>query len=374
MKILIDGLGAGKLKGTGLGTYTSEYLSNLFHMFPQPKYDLLCDKTNLNLKLDKYSNVSPINLNINRLENDYSNLENHIENYSVDVFHSPNNGFSIPENKKCSYIATVQDLIPAVNPDLADEKYKRKFNAVFPNAIKNCDKFIVFSKFLKEQLENYFDVPEKNIMVNYPGCSNIFTPKSEDSCDNILSSKYKIEGDYILYAGSIHIRKNLERLIEAFAQVLQQHKDLKLIIAGNIQGKRREYYEKLKDTAENLKLQDSVIFTGTVDYNDMPYLYSNAECTLNLSKYEGFPMSSIEAMACNTPVIWNKLSFFSEVFGETGLPVDANDTERIKDAILNVLCSCSLRESIIKEQRELSSQYTWEKHIKNIVRIYESFY
>ncbi|MDV3427484.1 MAG: glycosyltransferase family 4 protein, partial [Bacillota bacterium] len=224
-----------------------------------------------------------------------------------------------------------------------------------------------------EQLKNYFDVPDKNILVNYPGCSKIFTPKSLESCDNILKSKYKAEGDYILYSGSIHIRKNLENLIRAFAQVKIQHKDLKLLIAGSVQGKRRAYYEKLKNMTEELKLQDSVIFTGPIDYNDMPYLYSKAKCTLNLSKYEGFPLSSIEAMACNTPVIWNQVSFFREVFQGAGLSVDANDNDRIKDAVLNILYSHSLRNSIIKEQEEMVSKYTWEKHIINTVRLYETF-
>lgn len=374
MRIFIDGLGVSELKGTGLGTYTAEFISNLLQMYPQPKYDFICDGPDFEMNPDKYPNVSFLNLHVNRLNNDYSNIEDHIESSNIDIYHSPNNGFSIPENKKCSYIATVQDLLPVVNSDLTDEKYKKKFNAVFPNVIKNCDKFIVFSESLREQLKNYFDVPDKNIMVNYPGCSNIFTPKSLESCENILSSKYKIEGDFILYAGSIHIRKNLENLIEAFAKVKIQHKDLSLLIVGSCLGKRREYYEKLKSLAEDLKLQDSVIFTGAAEYSDMPYFYSKAKCVLNLSKYEGFPLSSIEAMACNTPVIWNEVSFFREAFGGTGLTVDANDQDRLKDAILNILCSHSLRESIIKEQRELTSKYTWEKHIKNTVRLYETFY
>lgn len=145
------------------------------------------------------------------------------------------------------------------------------------------------------------------------------------------------------------------------------------MIVGSFQGKRRGYYEKLKNITEDLKLKDSVIFVGSADYYDMPYFYSKAKCTLNLSKYEGFPLSSIEAMACNTPVIWNDESFFREVFEGAGLPVDANDIDRLKDAILNILCSYSLRESIIKEQSELSLKYTWEKHIINTVRLYETF-
>ena len=374
MRICIDSIGISEFKGTGLGTYARELISNLLNMYPQPKYDLLYDSPSFEMSTDIYSNVLPINLNINRLNNDYSNIEEHIISNKVNIYHSPNNGFSIPKNKKCSYIATVQDLLPVINPDLVDEKYLMKFNTVFPNVIKNCDKIIVLSEFLKEQLKNYFDVPDKNILINYPGCSKIFRPKSQESCENILSSKYKVIGDYILYAGSIHRRKNLEKLITAFRQVKQQHNDLKLLLVGSCQGKRKEYYEKLWNLTEDLKLQDSVIFTGAADYNDMPYLYSRAKCTVNLSKYESFPLSTLEAMACNTPVIWNQESFFREVFESTGLAVDANDNDRLADGILNILYSHNLRESMIKEQRELSLKYTWEKHIANTVRLYETFY
>lgn len=374
MRICIDSLGISELKGTGLGTYTSELISNLMYMYPQPKYDLLYDGSGLELKLDRNTNVSPINLNINRLYNDYSSIEDHIMKNNVNIYHSPNNGFSIPENKRCNYIATILDMLPVINPKLVDEKYLYKFNAVFHNVIKNCDKLVVLSDFLREQLKNYYNVPDKNILVNYPGCSKIFTPKSQESCDNILSSKYKVKGDYILYAGSIHIRKNLENLITAFKQVNLQYKDIKLLLVGSCQGKRREYYERLQNLTEDLKLQDSVLFIGTADYNDMPYFYSKAKCTVNLSKYEGFPLSSLEAMACNTPVIWNEVSFFREVFENAGMPVDANDNSRLADEILNILYCHSLRESIIKEQRELSFKYTWEKHIINTVKLYETFY
>lgn len=373
MRVCIDSIGISRLKGTGLTIFTFEFLKNLLYMYPHPQYDLLYDELKPEFDMGKNNKAEFLDLNINRRDNYYENIENYIVNNKVDIYHSPNNGFSIPKNKKCYYITTVLNLLPVVNRNYVDDKYFEKFSKVFPDAIKNSDKIIVLSKFLAEQLRNYFDVPDKKIFVNYPGCSKIFTPKNIEGCDTILSSKYSIKGDYILYAGSIHRRKNLEKLIRAFKYVNSIYKNLKLILVGNIEGKRKEYYEKLKLLVKDLNLDESIIFTGTVNYNDMPYFYSKAKCVINLSKYEGFPLSSIEAMACNTPVVWHNENFFREVLGDSGLMVDANNNEMLVDTMLGIISTDSLKEDIIRKQRETVSKYKWENNIINTVRIYESF-
>lgn len=374
MKICVDSIGISHLMGTGLGSFTLEFLKNLLYMYPQPNYDLLYDNSCSKFNIKRNTNISIYNLNVNRLDNDYSNIESHIISNKVNIYHSPNNGFSIPKNKKCHYIITVHDLLPVVNPSYVDDKYLKKFNMVFPNAIKNSDKIIVVSDFLKEQLRNYFDVPDKKILVNYPGCSTIFAPKNKESCENILSSKYNINGDYILHVGSIHIRKNLEKLIKAFKYINLDYRDLKLVLVGNYQRKRRKYFHEIEYLIEDLKLSNSVIFTGLVDYYDMPYFYSNAKCVLNLSKYEGFPLSSLEAMACNTPVIWNNKLFFREVFGDAGLAIDANDNDKLVNSISNVLFNNNFKQDIVKKQKDVCLKYKWEKNILSTIKLYESFF
>jgi len=374
MKICIDSLGVTQLKGTGMGTYTYEFLNNLMEMYPQPKYDLLWDNSQFELKVGKNNKASFVNLNINRKDNDFSTIENHIKSNKIDIYHCPNNGLSIPENKSCHYVTTVHDLLPLINNSYVDEKYRGKFNKVFGNAVRNSDKIITVSEGLKEQLKNNFDIAEKRIEVIYPGCSRIFKVKNEESCSNILRSKYSIEGDYLLHVGSIHVRKNLDKLIRAFKDIYSVNKELKLIFVGKNDGKRMEYYLKLKALAEELGIGDGVIFLGTVEYNDMPYFYSKAKCVVNLSKYEGFPMVAIEAMNCDSPVVWNRQSFFKEVLGDAGISVDANDKEELVDTISDIIFNTSLREEVLKKQREQAEKYRWEKNIIKTIRVYEGFF
>ncbi|MCY6369533.1 glycosyltransferase family 4 protein [Clostridium ganghwense] len=375
MKICIDGLGLTHLKKTGIGVYTYELLKGLFSMYPQPSYELLWDNSKEKVKIGKNISVSYVDLKINRKENDLQNIESYILSNKVNIYHSPNNGFSIPQNKVCNYITTVHDVLPLINSSYVDDKYLKKFYDVFPNAVEKSDKIIVVSEYIKEIIQNNFDIPEKRIDVIYPGCSDIFKHKNEESCENILKSKYKIEGDYILYAGSIHIRKNLEKLIKVFKDINRySNNNLKLVLVGNCNNKRRQYYLKLKELVETLKLEEFVIFVGSVEYDDMPYFYSKAKCVVNLSKYEGFPLSTIEAMACETPVVCNKQTLFRKVLDEAGILVDANDKEDIFEGVVEVIYNDSYREKVLSKQREQVKKYRWDKNILKTIQAYEGFY
>jgi glycosyltransferase involved in cell wall biosynthesis len=379
MKICIDGIGAGQLMGMGIGSYTKEFINKLLEMYPQQSYDLLFDNPKFPYKLEKNSAANLLNLNINRKINDYSIIEEHIKQNKVKIYHSLNNGFSIPFNKKCNYITTIQEMLPFYNPNYTDAKYMNKFTMTFSNAIKNSDKIIVVSEFLKEQLDKNYSIEKKKITVINPGCSEIFTPQNKEQSENILTSKYKIQQDYILHVGAIHIRKNIEKLIRAFKQINETDPNIKLLFIGKYDGKRNEYYLKLKQMIEELGISDSVIFTGTVDYYDMPLFYSKAKCVVNLSKYEGFPLSCLEAMACNVPVIWNNIDVFKEVLGDTGIKVDIGndyyyDIEEVVNAISKIVFENSSQEELIRKQRIQASKFKWENNILDTIRLYEDFY
>ena len=374
MRICIDGLGASMLKNTGLGVYTYEFLNKLFEMYPQPKYDLIWEGTKAEEIIEKNKGCSFINLNINRKANDYSNIGKYIVNNKVNIYHSLNNGFSIPKNKTCNYISTVHDLLPLVNAEYVDPKYLNKFKSVFTNAVENSDKIIAVSEVIKEQLRSYFDIPEKKIQVIYPGYSDMFTPQNHEISADILKSKYNIENDYILYVGSIHVRKNLDKLFRAFKEISKNVNNIKLVVIGSCDGKRKDYFLKLMNLIEELNLKDSVVFLGVVDYKDMPYFYSEAKCVVNLSKYEGFPLTSLEAMACGTPVVCNNQAIFKEVFGSTTSLVDANDKGQLIQGIIEIICNNEHRTFLSKTQIEQSKKYRWYKNIIKTVGVYESFF
>lgn len=371
MKICIDGFSANKLCGTGLYSYTYELLDNLFQIYPQPQYDIIWDDPSVSTPFEKYSRMSYTELPLNRRKSDYYLLEEHIKNNKIKLFHSPNNGFSIPKDKVCSYIITVQDLLPVRFKNYADSKYLEKFMSVFPDVIKKCDKIIALSQYIKNDLVYYFGASPDMVEVIYPGCGEQFHPIEHGDCEAFLKDSLNIESGYVLFAGSLHARKNLPLLMKAFKKVLMEPGDLKLVIAGKNDGKREDYYRKLRSFAVQLGIESSIIFTGAVDYRNMPYLYSGAGCTVNLSQYEGFPLSAIEAMACGTPVICSSSSSFKEAVGDSALNVDY-DEDIVKNYILKTIYDKCYRDSIIEKGLQKSMEYRWESSVKKLVNVYES--
>lgn len=372
MNVCIDGLAISNLQGTGLHTYSNELLNHLFEAFPQPQYHLIYESDSQVSKLQKKNKLIYMDIGLDRKGNDYTKLENYLANNNINLFHSPNNGFSIPDKKVCKYIMTVHDLSPLTHRDFVDEKYFHKFNKVFPNAIEKSDVIIATSQFLRNELVKKIKASEKKIEVIYPGCSNIFIPIPVQKCETILENKYGIKGDFILFAGSIHPRKNLDKLIHVFSRVLKFRDDLKLVIAGKINDKRESHYLFLKDLTRKLMIEEAVLFPGIVEYEDMPLLYNKTLCALNLSDYEGYPTATVEAIACNTPIICSDFPPFQEVAGTSGILVDPKDVDLIHEVLMGVVSNTNYKKPVLKKVEKQREDCTWESAIKKIVHLYES--
>jgi glycosyltransferase involved in cell wall biosynthesis len=369
MKICFDGIGLSHFKNTGLYTYTFELLNELSTLYPQSQYRVISNKA-ITSNPFRNKKIDLIQIDLNRRENDYSLLEKYITTNGINIYHSLNNGFSIPQNKVCKYVLTIDTLLPITYPQFADKKFSAKFLNVVPRALENSHKIIVVSKFIKDELINYFNIDEKKIHVIYPCISHMFRPLNKPRCKAILKSKYMIEQDFLLFSGSIHIRKHLMLLLRVFKEILGYYSNINLVIVGNHSGKRRPYYLELKEYAQNLNIDDKVIFTGSVEYRDMPYFYNGALCTINISDYEGFPISSLESLACNTPVICSHSSSFKEVLGHGLAYINNSDFYGLKNALIETM---DKKHNNCFRNRLLDiKEYNPERFIKEHVRVYES--
>lgn len=369
MKICFDGIGISHFKNTGLYAHTFELLNELATLYPQPEYKVILNKQSFSNSF-KNKKLDFNEIDINRKENDYSALEKYILDNKISIYHSLNNGFSIPLNKVCKYVLTIDNLLPISYPQYVDRKFFDKFNKILPNALENSDKIIAVSEFIKSELINYFNVPEKKIVVIYPSVSKIFKPLSKERCRAILKNKYMIQDNFLLFSGSIHIRKNLSLLLRAFKEVSRYYNNLNLVIVGNYKNKRQSYYLKLREYAKRLEIDKNVIFTGSVEYTDMPYFYNSALCAINISDYEGFPISSLEALACNTPAICSNSSSFREVLGESAIYIDNNDFDELKNALVETIRKKN--DKCAENNLSQIKKYDSEKSIKKHVRVYES--
>ncbi len=199
-------------------------------------------------------------------------------------------------------------------------------------------------------------VQESKIRVVHSGVDETLKPVQDQKKIAELKERLKIPGPYILHVGSIQARKNLQRLVDAFDQIKDEHPDISLVLAG----RAGWGYERLVEHIQQSQGGDRVILPGYIPDDDLPTLYSGARVYAFPSLYEGFGFPALEAMACNAPVICANTSSLPELVNDAALTVAPTDVNGLAEALRRVLCDPELREDLIKRGAERVKSFTWE--------------
>jgi len=167
--------------------------------------------------------------------------------------------------------------------------------------IKRANHIIVVSENTKSDLVKYLNIPESRISVIYNGVDhNIFKPYEPYQMGSYHTRIH--QRTYLLYVGSEKRRKNLGRLLEAFAALRQEFPDLRLVKVGGL-GRSRQLRRDMMKKLSSLGITGDVIFTGDTFELTLAYCYSLATLLVYPSLYEGFGLPPLEAMACGCPVV-----------------------------------------------------------------------
>jgi len=121
----------------------------------------------------------------------------------------------------------------------------------------------------------------------------------------------------------------------------------------------------------SLNLDGEVIFTEAVSEEDLRAYYSNAECFVLLSLYEGLGFPPLEAMACGCPVITPDSSSLPEVVGEVAIKIPPHNTEKLTGALREVLTNRQLRESLIAKGTGQAAKFSWEQTAEKTLEVYK---
>ena len=177
------------------------------------------------------------------------------------------------------------------------------------------------------------------------------------------------DAEYILHIGTIHPRKNLNRLVDAFSLLRQRlpERKLHLVLAGGMGFEGDALQHKVAD----MGLAAHIRFTGYARVHDIPTLYSGAACYTLPSLNEGFGFPALEAQTCETPLVCARTSSLPEVAGDGALYFDPFDVEDMADAIERVLVEPDLRSELVKKGRENVKRFSWKKTARETLRVLE---
>ncbi len=256
-------------------------------------------------------------------------------------------------------VVTVHDLGYLVFPHAhtALRRLDLHFSTLW--SARQAHHLIAVSQATREALISSYGIAPEKITVVHHGVGQRFQPITDTHVIEQVKQRYGITGRYILYVGTIQPRKNLVRLIDAFAWVAREDgvEDVRLVIAG----KKGWLTETIEQRTIEQDIADCVCFVGYVPDADMPMLMSGAMAFVFPSLYEGFGMPVLEAMACGTPVLTSTTTSLPEVAGDAALLVHPYDTHAIADGVARLLADESLRATLRTRSLEQAACFTWEQ-------------
>ncbi len=304
-------------------------------------------------------------------------LSRQVMKHRLDLFFFPAVYSYFPIFNRTKIVVTIHDVIADHHPDLVFPNRKLKlFWKLKQNvAIRQADLILTVSENAKQQIIEYFRLPESRVRAISEAARPVFVVLPQDKEMVSVLRRYSLDSGkrFLLYVGGISPHKNLQALVGAFHQLISDSRfaDVRLMLVGDYKDDSFfSAYSPLKNYIDQLHLDERVIFTGFIADKDLAYLYNAAALMVLPSLEEGFGLPAIEAMACGTPVVSSDRGSLPEVLGEAGRFFDPLDTRMMADTLKRVLSESDLR----KEMREAglirAQQFTWNKAAKDTLSIF----
>ncbi|HXC72914.1 MAG TPA: glycosyltransferase family 1 protein [Pyrinomonadaceae bacterium] len=285
----------------------------------------------------------------------------------VDVLHVQ---FTAPPFCPCPVVVSIHDLSFEHLPETFKRRSRTQLRLTVRHSARRAARIISLSEHgRRDIIETYGITPERVSAIPLAAPSD-FGPVQDYRELQRVRQTYGINGDYILSVGSIQPRKNLARLVQAYAS-LRGNKSVdklpKLVLVGKCGWLYDETLRALKETG----VADTVVLTGYVPQEDLPALYSGALCFVYPSYFEGFGLPPLEAMKCGAPVIVGNKTSLPEVVGDAALTVDPFDVEAIASAMKSVIDNPALREDLSIKGQTRAQAFDWRETARKTLAIYQ---
>lgn len=261
-------------------------------------------------------------------------------------------------------VVTIHDLGYKYFPDAHPAAARLYLEWTTRYSARRATRVIADSLATAHDLAAHYRISENKMSVVYPGVDETLAPVTDQEALATLWARYRLPERYLLFVGTLQPRKNIARIVQAYARWRAAHPDddIALVLAGQ-QG-------WLYDPQWTAGV-DGVILPGYVDDADVPALYSGAQALLFPSLHEGFGFPILEAMRCGIPVITSNTSSMPEAAGEAALLVNARDVGAIASAIEQIVTDVQLRADLIARGHWQAERFTWARAAEQTLGVLE---
>lgn len=285
----------------------------------------------------------------------------------VDVVHSTT--FCVPEFRlrPKGLVVTIYDLSFITHPELHLSANVDHCLAGTRRAIERADAIIAISGHTRRDLVERMGAPAERIVVTPLAHDPGLAPVTDVARLAAVRKRYGLPERFVLFLGALEPRKNLPRLLEAYAALpAALRRDVHLVVAGM----RGWLNDSVHAHVRALGLEPTVHFAGYVDGADLAAVYSLATLFAYPSLYEGFGLPVLEAMACGTPVLTSDGSSLPEVAGDAALQVAATDVDAIADGLRRILEDPALRGELSARGIKQAAKFSWDQCARQTLEVY----
>ena len=344
----------------GIGRFTYETLLRITQKQEDVNFVFLFDRK-IHDEFVFSDNITPVKLlppaRRTWLFNWWLNISVHgvLRDLNADLFLSPD-GF-LPLRGKTKCLPVMHDLNFEHYPEDLPAHYANWYRKKFPRFANRATRIATVSEFSKQDIAKQYHVPLDKIDVVYNAASQGFRPFADEQIQ-ATRKKWSQGAPYFLYVGALHPRKNLERLVRAFALFKKtQSSDIKLLIAGSAFWKNEGLQNALNDVPD----KNDVIFTNRLEETDLHAITASALALTYVPYFEGFGIPLVEAMACDVPIVSSDVTAMPEVAGDAALYCDPFSVESIADALKKIAADEVLRNQLVANGRAQRAKFSWDK-------------
>jgi len=280
------------------------------------------------------------------------------------------------EKKEPVHIMLVHDLIWEIFPEYVNNSRKKLYWNLVKKAIQKAEKIIAISCHTEKDLIKYLALNPALITVSYLDVDEIYKKEVSVEVNSKMLQKYHLKPGYIYAGGGLDKRKNIEKLIQAYKQLLEKNKASllvedfpQLVISGKLMPELSPLVTDVEKIIKEENLTKHVKLLDFVQQKYLPALYKNASVFVYPTLYEGFGLPVLEAMNQGTPVITGKNSSLPEVGWDGVLYCDSSDERELGQVIKNVLINKDLRETLARRGKEHAAYFSFEKFVEKFLNI-----
>ena len=285
----------------------------------------------------------------------------------VDVLHVQ---FTAPPFCPCPVVVSIHDLSFEHLPRTFNRRSRTQLRLTVRHSARRAARILSLSEHTRRDIIETYRINPDRVTAIPLAAPDHFGPITDNRELQRVRHNYGIDGDYILSVGSIQPRKNLARLVRAYASLRRNcsaDKLPKLVLVG----KCAWLYDETLRALDETNVKGTVILTGYVPERDLPALYSGALCFVYPSYFEGFGLPPLEALKCGAPVIVGNRTSLPEVVGDAALAVDPFDIDAIAGAIKRLVNDSALRTELSVKGQQRAGEFNWRETAKKTLAVYK---